>query len=297
MSESQDAVVNVGVAAPTASDDGSTSSTTSWCGVVACLIGLSVDARLSGAAIEIEQCVDAMTNGMIRESMVASTIEAAKEIGRRVSIHYTAVPGNALHGSSADPGVVQTTAQKRKSYRMVLKMLTNMYFITTDAMLLLRYVLASSMLSDVFVVVPSSSSSSSSSSSNININAFDVVAMATKIVRIWKEDDLDGKLESSSPSSNSEDDYDDWGWLHDLLLMLRMCESYKFATAVSTASSASSSTTTLRPDYGRILIETLSLIKTPVHQYDIDISAFQQLHQNFIGQLKEREGRRSQFTS
>ena len=314
----------------------SNTNTNSWHSIIACLIGLSVDARLSGAAIEIEQCVEAMTGAMVRESMYTTTKkDAAIDIGNKISLYYLSIEGNAL---SKKDNIEKH--EKRKLYRMVLKMLTNMYFVTTETMLLLRYVIASSMLSDVFGQTLLNSTTGRSDGSNDSGgseggDSFDVVAIARKIVRIWKEEDLDVEKQekqheknttSSSSSSStslsssavndawgtSEDDYDDWGWLHDLLLMLRMCESYKFASslsannATSTTSSSSSSSKNssknsssknAKNGYGRTLVDILLLIKAPNHQYDIDISSFQQLHQNFLGQLKEREGRRSQFVT
>ena len=129
---------------------------------------------------------------------------------------------------------------------------------------------------------------------------FKALAIAKKIVRIWKEgddretqdDEESDKKEKVSVFDRDEDDYDDWGWLHDLLLMLRMCESYTFAKQNDGSSSGAGvgSGESGKKSYGGDMVEVLMLIKTPTHQYDIDISTFQQLHQNFVGQLKERSG-------
>ena len=79
--------------------------------------------------------------------------------------------------------------------------------------------------------------------------------------------------------------------MHDLLLMLRMCESYTFAKQNDGSSGAGvGGDESGKKSYGGDMVEVLMLIKTPTHQYDIDISTFQQLHQNFVGQLKERSG-------
>ena len=178
-------------------------------------------------------------------------------------------------------------------------MLTNMYFVTTTNMLLLRYTIASKMLLDV--LSPSTTSTTTSTTANTATKnvSFDAVAIAKKIVRIWKEgDDFFNNnsndaaaadeimLKTKNSAYSEESDYDDWGWLHDLLLMLRMCESDTFANTTTSTNNTKNSN-----KYGENLVEILSLIHIPTHQYDIDISAFQQLHQNFTGQLKERSGR------
>jgi len=271
-----------------------------WCNLVGCFIALSVDSKLRGAAIEIEKCVESITNSLIRNGFITSIV-LSNTISQLISSYYVSIDGNALIGigQQTTPEIVRATSNKRKAYRMVLKMLTNMYFVTTTNMLLLRYTIASKMLLDV--LSPSTTSTTTSTTANTATKnvSFDAVAIAKKIVRIWKEgDDFFNNnsndaaaadeimLKTKNSAYSEESDYDDWGWLHDLLLMLRMCESDTFANTTTSTNNTKNSN-----KYGENLVEILSLIHIPTHQYDIDISALQQLHQNFTGQLKERSGR------
>ena len=100
-------------------------------------------------------------------------------------------------------------------------MLTNMYFVTTTNMLLLRYTIASKMLLDI--LSPSTTSTTTSTTATKNVS-FDAVAIAKKIVRIWKEgDDFFNNnsndaaaadeimLKTKNSAYSEESDYDDWG--------------------------------------------------------------------------------------
>ena len=67
-----------------------------WCNVVGCFIGSSVDSKLRGAAIEIEQCVEAMTTGIVGTTLITDPATMANAIGRLIATYYTSVPGKAF---------------------------------------------------------------------------------------------------------------------------------------------------------------------------------------------------------
>ena len=69
---------------------------------------LSVDSKLRGAAIEIEKCVESITNSLIRNGFITSIV-LLNTVSQLISSYYVSIDGNALIGIGQ-----QTTPERNR---------------------------------------------------------------------------------------------------------------------------------------------------------------------------------------